>query len=82
MVLKPVMSATYGHRKPPSPREVLTEAAAQLTKYFDRIDPPLGEVIRIRQGKANLFVRHGLKPVHFTRAEVAAHAVTRTVVRN
>ncbi|MGH6785672.1 MAG: acylase [Novosphingobium sp.] len=152
MVLKPVMSASYNHRVPPSPREVLTDAATHLVKYFGRLDPPLGEVIRIRQGKvdlpadgggdtlraattwnvdpdgrlsikhgdsflmfvewpkgggpvtsqsiqpygaattrpaskhyadqAELFVRHGLKPVHFTRAEVAAHAVGRIVVTN
>lgn len=152
MVLKPMMSASYGHRPMPRPRAVLTEAAAHLTKHFGRLDPPLGEVIRIRQGtvdlpadgggdtlraattwtvdpdgrlsikhgdsfimfvewpkgggpvrsqsiqpygaattrpasphyadQADLFVRHGLKPVWFTRAEVAAHAVTRKVVSN
>ena len=29
-----------------------------------------------------LFVRHGLKPVHFTREDVLAHAVRRSVVTN
>jgi acyl-homoserine-lactone acylase len=135
------------------PRESLAKAAAHLQDHFGRIDPPLGDVIRLRQGKVDLpmdgggdtlraattwdvdpgdgrllikhgdsfimwiewpkdggpvfsrsiqpygaattrpdsphyadqapvFVRHGLKPVHFTRDDVLAHAVRRTVVTN
>ena len=153
MVLKDAMSASYNHRTPPDPRETLGKAVAHLQDHFGRIDPPLGEVIRLRRGKVDLpmdgggdtlraattwdvdpddgrllikhgdsfimwiewpkdggpvfsrsiqpygaattrpgsphyadqapvFVRHGLKPVHFTREDVLAHAVRRTVVSN
>ena len=54
MVLEDAMSASYGLRTPPDPREVLTKSAAHLKQYFGRIDPPLGDVIRIRQGKIDL----------------------------
>lgn len=54
MVLEDAMSASYGLRTPPDPREVLTKSAAHLKQYFGRIDPPLGELIRIRQGKIDL----------------------------
>ncbi len=151
MVLEDAMSASYGLRPMPDPKTVLAKATDHLTKYFGRIDPPLGEVIRIRQGKidlpddgggdtlraatawnvdpdgrlsvkhgdsfvmwiewgqdgvvhsqsiqpygaattrlndphyadqAALFVAHKFKPVWFTRADVAAHAVRRETVSN
>ncbi|HVR90854.1 MAG TPA: penicillin acylase family protein [Novosphingobium sp.] len=152
MVLKDAMGASYNHRAPIDPHKNLADTVAHLTKYFGRIDPPLGDVIRLRQGKVDLpmdgggdtlraattwnidpgdgrllikhgdsflmfiewpkdgpvtsqsiqpfgaattrpqsqhyadqapiFVRHGLKPVHFTRADVLAHAVRRSVVTN
>ncbi|MBR0552311.1 penicillin acylase family protein [Stakelama marina] len=42
-------------RKPEtSPRDALKKAAAHLQKYFGRLDPPLGEVLRLRQGKVDL----------------------------
>lgn len=49
MVLGPAMKASYGLREPPKPREVLADAAGHLLEHFGRIDPPLGEVLRIRQ---------------------------------
>ena len=151
MVLEEGMSASYGRRSMPDPRTELAKAAAHLIKYFGRLDPPLGEVIRIRQGavdlpndgggdtlraatswnvdpdgrlsikhgdsfvmliewgkdgtvhsesiqpygaattrkndphfadQASLFVAHKFKPVWFTRADVAAHAVRRETVSN
>lgn len=36
------------------PRAELTTAAAYLRDHFGRLDPPLGEVLRLRQGKADL----------------------------
>lgn len=36
------------------PREALLEAAAHLLKYFGRLDPPLGAVLRLRQGSVDL----------------------------
>ena len=152
MVLEDAMSASYGLKTPPNPREVLAASVAHLKQYFGRIDPPLGELIRIRQGKidlpmdgggdtlraatswdadpvdgrlaikhgdsfimfiewpragpvrsqsiqpfgaattrpasphytdqAALFAGHKLKPVHFDRADVIAHAVRRKLVTN
>jgi acyl-homoserine-lactone acylase len=151
MVLEDAMSASYGLRPLPDPKTELAKAAGHLTKHFGRIDPPLGDVIRIRQGKvdlpddgggdtlraatawnvdpdgrlsvkhgdsfvmwiewgkdgvvhsqsiqpygaattrpndphyadqAALFVKHQFKPVWFTRADVAAHAVRRETVSN
>ena len=151
MVLEDAMAASYNLKPAPDPRQTLAKAAAHLIKFFGRIDPPLGDVIRIRQGKidlpndgggdtlrastswnvdpdgrlsvkhgdsfvmliewgkdgtvhsesiqpygtattrpdnphyadqAPLFVAHKFKPVWFTRADVAAHAVRREVVSN
>ena len=151
MVLEDAMSASYNLKPAPDPRKTLAKAAAHLVKYFGRLDPPLGDVIRIRQGKvdlpddgggdtlraatswnvdpdgrlaikhgdsfvmliewgkdgtvhsesiqpygaattrrdsphyadqAPLFVAHKFKPVWFTRADVAAHAVRRETVSN
>lgn len=151
MVLEEAMSASYGLRPLPDPKTELAKAAGHLLKYFGRIDPPLGDVIRIRQGsvdlpddgggdtlraatawntdpdgrlsvkhgdsfvmliewgkdgqvhsesiqpygaattrrdsphyadQAPLFVAHKFKPVWFTRADVAAHAVRRETVSN
>jgi len=50
MVLGPAMKASYGLKSPPDPKKVLAETVAHLKKHFGRIDPPLGEVLRIRQG--------------------------------
>lgn len=42
-------------RKPPgNPRDDLRDAATYLLKYYHRLDPPLGEVLRLRQGKVDL----------------------------
>ena len=151
MVLEEGMSASYNLRPMHDLRTELAKAAAHLIKYFGRLDPPLGEVIRIRQGavdlpndgggdtlraatswnvdpdgrlsikhgdsfvmliewgkdgtvhsesiqpygaattrkndphyadQAGLFVAHKFKPVWFTRADVAAHAVRRETVSN
>ena len=50
MVLEEGMSASYNLKPMPDPKAELVKAVAHLTKYFGRIDPPLGDVIRIRQG--------------------------------
>lgn len=42
-------------RKPPlDPRAVLTEGASYLQRHFGRLDIPLGQLIRLRQGKVDL----------------------------
>jgi acyl-homoserine-lactone acylase len=53
LVLEEAMKRSYGLRTPPDPREELAKAETHLTQYFGRIDPPLGEVLRIRQGSAD-----------------------------
>ncbi|MFC4294535.1 penicillin acylase family protein [Novosphingobium tardum] len=150
MVLEEAMSRSYNHRPPPDPQFELAKAVHHLQRHFGRIDPPLGAVIRLRQGKvdlpmdgggdtlraatswiktspdgrlpikhgdsfvmmiewpkggavssqsiqpfgaattrpasphyadqAPLFVAHRFKPVHFTPADIAAHAVSRETV--
>jgi len=152
MVLKEAMSASYNLKPAPDPKNELRKAAGHLMRYWGRLDPPLGEVIRVRQGnvdlamdgggdtlraatswnvdpgdgrllikhgdsflmfvewpkhgrvvsqsimpfgaattrpgsphyadQAPLFVAHRLKPVHFTKADIAAHAVRRYEVRS
>jgi acyl-homoserine-lactone acylase len=54
MVLEPAMKASYGLRAAPDPHAVLAEAVHHLQAHFGRIDPPLGAVLRVRQGKADL----------------------------
>ena len=151
MVLNEAMRSSYGLKPPPDPRRELTAAVAHLRRHFGRIDPPLAQVIRLRQGsvdlpldggtdtlramtswnvaedgrlvikhgdsfiqfvewprdgpvrsqsiqpfgqtatrpgsrhfadQAPLFVAHRLKPVHFTPAQIAAHAVRKYRVSN
>ncbi|MGB7655292.1 MAG: acylase [Novosphingobium sp.] len=54
MVLEEAMSRSYSLKPLPDPKTELAKAAAHLTKYFGRIDPPLGDLIRIRQGEVDL----------------------------
>ncbi len=54
MVLEQGMKNSYGLKTPPEPHAELARAVAHLTRYFGRIDPPLGDVIRIRQGRIDL----------------------------
>jgi len=44
----------YQRRPEPDPRTELATAAAFLSDHFGRLDPPLGEVLRLRQGKVDL----------------------------
>lgn len=151
LVLEQGMKNSYGLKPLPDPREELAKAVRHLTRHFGRLDPPLGDLVRIRQGtvdlpndgggdtlrastdwdvdadgrlaikhgdsfvmliewdkagkvrsesiqpfgaattrpdsphyadQAKLFVAHRFKPVHFDRADAAAHAVRRYVVGN
>ena len=153
MMLQEAMASSYGLKPAPDIRAELEKAVKHLKQHFGRIDPPLGAVNRLRQGKfdlpmdgggdtlraatswrknepdgrhpikhgdsfiqfvewpagggtvtsrsiqpfgaattrpnsphyadqAPLFVAHRTKPVHFTRADINAHAVRRYVVSN
>jgi acyl-homoserine-lactone acylase len=55
MVLRPANGNHY-RRLPtlPDPRAVLTEMSGHLTSYFGRLDPPLGDVLRLRRGTVDL----------------------------
>ena len=44
----------YPRRPEADPRTELAKAAAYLQQHFGRLDPPLGSVLRLRQGKVDL----------------------------
>jgi acyl-homoserine-lactone acylase len=44
----------YERRPKPDPRAVMAEAAGYLRKHFGKLDVPLGELIRLRQGQVDL----------------------------
>ncbi|MBO9499361.1 MAG: penicillin acylase family protein [Novosphingobium sp.] len=50
LVLHDATSADYNNRPDPDPKTELRQAADHLTHYFHRLDPPMGEVLRLRQG--------------------------------
>ena len=50
MVLKNAMKESYNQAPAPDARKELEFAAHHLLKYFGRLDPPLGDVQRVRQG--------------------------------
>ncbi|MET0178867.1 MAG: penicillin acylase family protein, partial [Novosphingobium sp.] len=54
MVLQNAMAASYGLKPAPDPRTELEAVATHLKTHFGRIDPPLGSVIRLRQGPVDL----------------------------
>ena len=54
MVLEEAMKKSYGLEPLPDPKTELAAAVSHLSRYFGRIDPPLGDLIRIRQGKVDL----------------------------
>ena len=151
LMIREFMSSSYQNKPWPDVRDELARQVAHLTEHFGRIDPPMGEVLRLRQGdvdlpldggsdtlrasttwdvdedgrlsvrhgdsfiqwvewlpgervssrsiqpfgaattrpasphytdQAMLFVQHRLKPVHFWRDDVVAHAASRKTVTN
>ena len=50
LMIREFMSASYQNKTRPDPREELEKAVNHLTIHFGRIDPPLGDVLRLRQG--------------------------------
>ena len=151
LMIREFMSSSYQNKPWPDARDELARQVAHLTEHFGRIDPPMGEVLRLRQGdvdlpldggsdtlrasttwdvdedgrlsvrhgdsfiqwvewlpgervssrsiqpfgaattrpasphytdQAMLFVQHRLKPVHFWRDDVVAHAASRKTVTN
>src|SRR5688500_10988457 len=50
LVMKPAMrDSSHGHT-PTAARTLLSDAAAHLMAHFGRLDPPLQQVLRLRQG--------------------------------
>ncbi|BBI20182.1 penicillin amidase [Qipengyuania flava] len=151
LMIREFMSSSYQNKPWPDARAELARQVAHLTEHFGRIAPPMGEVLRLRQGdvdlpldggsdtlrasttwdvdedgrlsvrhgdsfiqwvewlpgervssrsiqpfgaattrpasphytdQAMLFVQHRLKPVHFWRDDVVAHAASRKTVTN
>ena len=151
LMIREFMSSSYQNKPWPDARDELARQVAHLAEHFGRIDPPMGEVLRLRQGdvdlpldggsdtlrasttwdvdedgrlsvrhgdsfiqwvewlpgervssrsiqpfgaattrpasphytdQAMLFVQHRLKPVHFWRDDVVAHAASRKTVTN
>jgi acyl-homoserine-lactone acylase len=50
LMVKEFMSASYQHKPWPNARKQLTKAADHLMKHFGRLDPPMSQVLRLRQG--------------------------------
>ena len=152
LMIRDFMSAEYQNKnEQPDVREMLAESVAHLEEHFDRIDPPMSDLLRLRLGDVDLpldggsdtlrasttwrvdddgrlalvhgdsfiqwvewtegkrvfsrsiqpfgaangradsphytdqmqlFVDHKLKPVHFWREDVLAHAKSRKTVTN
>ena len=52
MILRPANRIHYLRtRERPNAREIVNEAAEHLERYFGTLDPPLGTVLRLRQGQ-------------------------------
>lgn len=54
MIYQPIYNAGRANRPPPDPVEAARSAAAHLRTHFGRLDPPLGDVLRLRRGDVDL----------------------------
>lgn len=54
ILMKPAMRNSYRRQAPPDPIEELRAATTHLKTYFGTLDPPLGTVLRLRQGTVDL----------------------------
>lgn len=54
MIYQPIYNAGRANTTPPDPVDVARNAAARLKAHFGRIDPPLGDVLRLRRGDVDL----------------------------
>ena len=54
ILLRAGQSWHYTRKAEKDPREALAKAAKYLATHFGRLDPPLGTVLRLRQGKVDL----------------------------
>ncbi len=51
LVLRRPMSESYNGRDLPDPRELLQDASNHLMEHFGRLDVPLSDLLRLRQGE-------------------------------
>ncbi|OBX19272.1 penicillin amidase [Erythrobacter sp. QSSC1-22B] len=54
LLIRDFMSAEYQNEPEPDLREELRETVDHLNTHFGRIDPPMGELLRLRQGEVDL----------------------------
>ncbi|MFN2098649.1 acylase [Altererythrobacter sp. MF3-039] len=54
LLLRDFMSAEYQNKPLPDVREKLAAATAHLETHFGRLDPPLSDLLRLRQGDVDL----------------------------
>ena len=54
LMIREFMSSSYQNKPWPDARDELARQVAHLTEHFGRIDPPMGEVLRLRQGDVDL----------------------------
>lgn len=54
LMIKDFMSAEYNNTPPPDVEEHLREKVDHLLTHFGRIDPPMSELLRLRQGEIDL----------------------------
>ncbi len=54
LIYQPIYNAQRANTAPPTPIDAARGAAARLRQHFGRIDPPLGDVLRLRRGSVDL----------------------------
>ena len=54
LLLKEATRAAFNNWPPPEPKDQLAFAAGHLREFFGRLDPPLAELQRLRQGRVDL----------------------------
>lgn len=54
LLIRDFMSAEYQNNEWPDMREELQDAADHLIEHFGRLDPPMSELVRLRQGDVDL----------------------------
>ncbi len=54
LIIRDFMSAEYGNKPMPDVKEKLAAATDHLMQHFGRLDPPMGDLLRLRQGDIDL----------------------------
>lgn len=72
LLIRPIARQSYRGQNLPDLRETLAEANAFLREFHGRIDPPLGDLLRLRHGDADLPLTGGpdaLRAIYWTGTE-------------